>query len=92
MRRLMQREAQLHFETYEEVKQIISTYCQQQGIQLVLRFNSDQVDSISNSQAIMQMVNGNVVYHRNQKDITPAIIQRIVQASGQANRASNTQR
>ena len=91
MRKLMQQEAELHFQTYEQVKQVISTYCQEQGIQLVLRYNSEQEQATS-PQEIMQLVNGSVIYHQNRKDITSNIIQRIAQASGTANRGQRTQR
>ena len=89
MRDLMQREAELHYQTYLEVTNVISQYCQEQGIQLVLRYNSQQMEP-SNPQAIMQKVNGNVVFHRNHKDITNMIIQRVAQASGTANRGQNS--
>lgn len=92
MRKLMQREAQLHYDTYMEVNNIIAQYCQEQGIQLVLRFNSEEEEA-DNPQAIMQKVNGSVVYHRNQNNITATIIQRIVQAKGSAaSRSQPTQR
>ncbi len=91
MRKLMQREAQLHYDTYDEVTKIISDYCQEQGIQLVLRFNSED-EGADNPQAIMQKVNGNVVYHRNQNNITATIIQRIAQLKGSASRGQATQR
>ncbi len=88
MRKLMQREAQLHYDTYIEVTSIISEYCQEQGIQLVLRYNSEEAQP-NNPQSIMQAVNGSVIYYQSQKDITPIIIQRIAQAKGSANRGTN---
>ena len=88
MRKLMQNEAQLHYDTYVEVTDVIAEYCQQQGIQLVLRYNSETMQP-NNPQAIMQTVNGSVIYHQPQKNITPIIIQRIAQAKGSANQRPN---
>ena len=92
MRKLMQREAQLHYDTYVEVTKFIADYCQEQGIQLVLRFNSQEQEA-DNPQAIMQKVNGSVVYHRNQNNITATVIQRIAQAKAStASRGQNPPR
>ncbi len=88
MRKLMQNEAELHYETYVQVTQFIGDYCQENGIQLVLRYNSESTEP-NNPQSIMQKVNGSVIYYQNRKDITPIIIQRIVQATGTANRGQN---
>ena len=88
MRKLMQREAQLHYDTYLEVTRFISEYCQEQGIQLVLRYNSEDLQA-NNPQAIMRKVNGSIVYYQSQKNITPIIIQRIGQAKDMANRSQN---
>ena len=44
MRDLLKREAQLHFDTYVEISNTISTFCEEYGIQLVLRFNSDEMN------------------------------------------------
>ena len=39
MRELMKREARLHFDTYNEVKNVIANYCERAGIKMVLRYN-----------------------------------------------------
>ncbi|MFK7768706.1 MAG: OmpH family outer membrane protein [Mariniblastus sp.] len=91
MRMLMQKEAQLHFNTYAQVNELISKYCEAGGIQLVLRYNSAQMDP-KNPQSVMQRVNGSVVYHNQQNDITPELIARIAQMSGTANNAGNAAR
>lgn len=78
MRELMKREAQLHFDTYNEVKSVITDYCSKNGIQLVMRFNSVPMDENEPS-VIMQKVNGTVIFHTNQKDITNDIVTQIVQ-------------
>ena len=88
MRALMVKEAQLHFATYTEVNDIISQLCEAQGIQLVLRYNSQEMD-IKNPATVMQRVNGSVIYHNPGNDITQQIIGRISQlasAPGQPRR------
>lgn len=84
MRSLMQQEAQLHFQTYSEVNSLIATYCESKGIQLVLRFSNQEMDP-KNPNSVMQRVNGSVVYHNQQNDITPQIVARITQINGTAN-------
>ncbi len=84
MRSLMQQEAQLHFQTYADVNKLIATYCESTGVQLVLRFNSQEMDP-RNPNSVMQRVNGSVVYHDPYNDITPQIVARISQLNGTAN-------
>ena len=83
MRNMMIREARLHFETYQEVTAVIQNYCLENGIQLVVRYNSTPMDP-SQPNSIMQKVNGNVVYHSPNKDVTQVIAQRIAQMSASA--------
>ena len=90
MRQLMQREAQLHFDTYAEVNKLVETYCDQHGIQLVLRFNSEQMDA-KNPASIMQRVNGSIIYHDQDKDITSQVIAQLVQSKGSASLGSGAQ-
>ena len=89
MRSLMQQEAQLHFKTYSEVNSLIATYCEPEDIQLVLRYNSQQMDP-KIPQSVMQRVNGSVVFHNQQNDITQQIVARINQLHGTAS-AGNDQ-
>lgn len=83
MRELLTEEARLHFDTYVEVTNFISQYCQENGYQLVLRFNSEKMDP-KDPQSIMQRVNGSVIYHNTANDITNVVTQRIIQANGSA--------
>jgi Skp family chaperone for outer membrane proteins len=73
VRQLMQAEAKLHFDTYQQVNQLIAGLCQEKGITLVLRFVSDSLDE-SNPESIMQKVNSAIIYHQPGRDITPEII------------------
>ena len=88
---MMIREAKLHYDTYVEVTKLISDYCQKQGIALVLRYNGMQMNP-KDPATIMQKVNGNIVYQRPDKDITPIIIQQIAQLKGTANVQQNPNR
>lgn len=76
MRKLMQREAQLHYDTYQQVNQLIGQYCAEKGIRLVLRHNDQELD-VDNPNSVMQYVNSNVVYYAPGRDITADIIQRL---------------
>ncbi|MEM9413253.1 MAG: OmpH family outer membrane protein [Planctomycetota bacterium] len=78
MRDLLKKEAQLHFDTYVEISNFISQYCEEHRIQLVLRFNSEEMNA-KDPRTIMQKVNGGVVFHSQSADITSDIIQRIGQ-------------
>lgn len=87
---LMSREARLHFDTYKQVTGVIQEYCQQRGIQLVLRYNSERMDPAI-PQSIMDKVNGSVVYHKPNKDVTAEIIRRVQQISAAAQPPGGTQ-
>lgn len=84
MRDLLTAEARLHFDTYNEVQKYISDYCQERGIQLVIRYDSEPM-KMSDPASIMQRVNSGVVYNRAGKDITMNIIERITQVRSAAN-------
>ena len=81
MRELMQAEARLHFDTYEQVNQLIEQYCDSRGIHLVLRYNSQKMDP-NNPATVMQRVNSSVIFHNPATDITSIVIG---QLNGQAN-------
>lgn len=91
MRILMQQEAELHYKTYTDVNRLISEYCESSGIKLVLRYNSQEMDPTKPS-TVMLRVNGSVVYHDQQNDITPQIVARISQLNGTASAGSLPQR
>lgn len=77
MRDLMMRESKLHFQVLREVNKAVSDYCVEKGIRIVLRFNrASQVDA-NNPESVMEWVNGTVVYHRPERDITDIVIQRM---------------
>ncbi len=85
MRTLMTREAHVHYDTYTEVNRYIAEFCQENGLRLVLR-HSDNEMKLDDPESIMQKINSPVVYFRPEKDITPAIVAKMLQAkSGTTN-------
>ncbi len=74
VRQLTTEEARIHFETYQEVCKYIEAYCTKNNIRLVMRYAGGQM-SLDDPESIMHQVNGAVVYHRPDRDITNAIVQ-----------------
>ena len=73
MQKLMEKEAMLHHETYQQVNELISKYCDARGIQLVLRYSNQEMD-LAQPGSVMQRVNSSVIYHNPDYDITQAIV------------------
>ena len=73
MRTLMEREAKLHFQAYQQVEAAISSYCEPREIQLVLRHNDIEMQK-GNPSSIMRKVNGSIVFYQPSRDITTAVI------------------
>ena len=84
MQKLMEREAMLHFETYQQVNALISQYCDDRGIQLVLRYNNQKMD-LAQPGSVMARVNSSVIYHDPNNDITKAIIGQLVATAKSGN-------
>ena len=76
MQKLMEKEAALHFDTYQQVNALISQYCDDRGIQLVLRYNSQEMD-LAQPKSVIQRVNSSVVYHDASNDITQTIVKQL---------------
>lgn len=68
----LREEAQIYYNVYQDVQRAIETYCKQNGIVLVMRFNGDQIDP-NNPQEVMQDLNKAVVFYHPAIDITPQI-------------------
>ncbi len=71
----MQREAKLYYNTYTEVTNVVSKFADRYGIQLVLRFNSEEIKPDDRA-SVLAGVNANVIFHKN-RDITNAIIDEV---------------
>jgi len=73
LRGLMEREAKLHHDTYLQIKQAVSTFCEQRSIQLVIRHDSTKMDA-EKPATIMQKVNSKIVFHKPANEITEQIV------------------
>lgn len=80
LRELMKREAQLHYDTYAQIKTAVTTFCEQRGVQLVLRHDSTPMQA-DQPGSIMQKVNGKIVFHRPTNDITQQIVAMVAQGA-----------
>jgi len=88
MRLLMRREARLHFDTYTEINQMISQYCQQTGTMMVIRHAAVNA-SENDPESIMLQVNASVIWHREDRDITPQILRQMGQAQSRVSAVPN---
>ena len=73
MRTLMEREAKLHFQAYQQVEAAIESYCEPREIQLVLRHTDVEMKQ-GDAASIMRKVNGSIIFHQPNRDITAAVI------------------
>jgi Skp family chaperone for outer membrane proteins len=71
----MEREAQEYYKAYKEIQDAVAEFAGRNGISLVLRYNSEEIDP-SKRESIMQGVNSMVVY-QNGLNITPLILDRL---------------
>ncbi len=79
---LLNREAKIYYDTYQSMQTIVGGLAAQHGISLVLRFDSEQIDS-SDRAAVIKGVNRAVVYHR-RLDLTSMVSAAMNERSAQA--------
>jgi len=72
---LMLQEAKIYFQYYNELQEEVGKFADANGITLVMRWNSEPIDS-SDRMSVQQGVNKPVVYQRN-LDITQWVINKI---------------
>ncbi len=89
-REFVETEAQLHFNTYLNVTEVIGSLCEQRGYRMALRFNSTQM-SADDPASIMQTVNEYVIFHQPRVDITQDVIQTIASKSQMSSRPDQLQ-
>jgi Skp family chaperone for outer membrane proteins len=70
----LQREAKIYNSVYQEIWQATDYFCKQNRIDMVLRFNSDQVD-VDRPDSVLAFINKPVVWYDRGLDITDAILQ-----------------
>jgi len=78
-RDFMEREAKLYYNVYTEVKGLVARFANDQGISLVLRYNSAEIDPTDRN-SVMMGVNSPIVFQRN-LDITRWIIKKANEGS-----------
>jgi Skp family chaperone for outer membrane proteins len=79
---LLNREARIYYETYEEMKSVVGSIAGQHGIALVLRFDSSPIDP-ENRPEVIKGVNRSVVFHR-KLDLTSMVISKMGTSTAQA--------
>ncbi|WP_158265224.1 OmpH family outer membrane protein [Blastopirellula marina] len=70
---IMEKEARIYYNTYNQVKQVVAQFAQRYNITLVLNFNSNDIDPTSR-QSVHEGVNRPVIYQNN-INITGDILQ-----------------
>lgn len=68
---LLNREAQIYYETYEAMQSVVTKVAQENNIALVLRYDSTPIDK-TNRNEVIKGVNRTVVYHK-QLDLTKLV-------------------
>jgi Skp family chaperone for outer membrane proteins len=72
----LNQEAKIYFSVYEEIVKEVSDFAAQNGIAIVVRFNSEPINS-DDRQSVLEGVNRAVVY-QSKSNITNAILDRLI--------------
>jgi len=75
----MDREAKVYYRTYEEMTKEVEEFCSRNGINLVLRYNSEPIDPTKRD-SVLAGVNNSIIF-QNKRDITGFIIERLNRGS-----------
>jgi len=79
---LLNREAKIYHETYQQMQSVVGNIANQHGIALVIRFDSEDIDS-TNRAEVIKGVNRPVVFHR-RLDLTTMVISQMNPAQAAA--------
>lgn len=82
-REFLKKESQIYSQVYHEVEDVVKLYATQFGYTLVIRFNREDNEN-DTPQAIMQNMNRQVVYYREDDDITQKILNKLNKNAGGA--------
>jgi Skp family chaperone for outer membrane proteins len=85
----IQREANLYRLTYLEIEGIIEKYSREHQFDMVLRIQTDAMDS-NKPDSILSYINKPIVWHNGKMDITPAILQLIAEKHKQSPKEEKT--
>ena len=72
---LLSQEARVYFDTYREMQAVVEAIAQANGLSLVLRFDSEDIDP-NNQQSVKKGLNRSLVFHR-KLDLTPLVSQQL---------------
>jgi Skp family chaperone for outer membrane proteins len=72
-KQFLEKESEIYYKTYQQVKDLVRLYCQNNGISLVLRFNTEQTGDQSTRPDRLRAMNRPVVYEQG-IDITGVIL------------------
>jgi len=70
----LDREAKIYFNTYREILDEVKYFSEQNGIVLVMRFSSEEIDQNPDAERVMKELNKSVVYHNPAIDISSIIL------------------
>lgn len=79
---LLNREARIYYDTYQQMQKVVESIAAQNNISLVLRFDSEQIDS-SNRAEVIKGVNRSVIFHR-RLDLTNMVSEALNARTAQA--------
>ena len=77
----MLREARMYHQTYVEIGEVVKYHCEQNGIDVVLRFNAEPVD-VENPESVLMKVNNQIVHYAPNLDVTGAVLSTIYRQYG----------
>lgn len=72
-REFLKKESQIYLTVYNETSEAVKKYADFYKYTLVIRFNREELDT-ENPQTLLQGMNRQVVYHRNEDDITTSVL------------------
>lgn len=79
-RDFLRREARVYHDAYREVVGQSEQYARQNGIVLVLRFSVEEAN-VNDPASVLKQINGPIVWYDKDRDITEAVLQRLIERS-----------
>jgi Skp family chaperone for outer membrane proteins len=73
---ILDREAKVYYETYQDVVTLVARIARHNGIELVLRFDSEQIDPADRGQ-VLKAVNRNVIFQHPHLDLTNIVLRQV---------------
>jgi Skp family chaperone for outer membrane proteins len=71
---LAEAEAKVYFESYQQIATAVQTISEHNGIHLVLRYNSEEME-LQNEESVLRGLQKSVVYRAKDLDMTPYVLQ-----------------